>query len=196
MRVAIASLLAFTWAGLWFTPDQQGRRLFEHGTYGEAARVFHDPMWQGVAWYRAGEFKQAVAAFSRRESPEACFNKGNALVMSGQYDAAVEAYSKALEKRPGWKVAMENRGLAKARAKLTEQKGGDLGEQQIGADEIKFDQNKQNPQGQETEVSVDNALSQKEMQALWLRRVQTKPADFLKAKFAYQYQLGKSGGDE
>jgi Ca-activated chloride channel family protein len=34
------------------------------------------------------------------------------------------------------------------------------------------------------------------MQALWLRKVTTKPADFLKAKFAYQYQSGEKGGEE
>jgi Ca-activated chloride channel family protein len=30
------------------------------------------------------------------------------------------------------------------------------------------------------------------MQAMWLRRVQTRPADFLRAKFAYQHAM-KSG---
>jgi Ca-activated chloride channel family protein len=29
-------------------------------------------------------------------------------------------------------------------------------------------------------------LSDDELKALWLRRVETKPADFLRAKFAYQ----------
>jgi Ca-activated chloride channel family protein len=29
-------------------------------------------------------------------------------------------------------------------------------------------------------------LSAQEIQALWLRRISTRPADFLKAKFAYQ----------
>ena len=195
MKSALA-LLAFTWAGLFFTPDQQGRRLFDRGEYAEAAKAFHDPMWQGVAWFRAGDFKQAAAAFSRRETPEAYFNKGDALVMAGQYDAAVTAYDKALEKRPDWKEAVENRNLAQARAKLTENKGGDLGDQGEGADEIVFDQDQENPEGQDTEVTAEQALSQEEMQALWLRKVKTKPADFLKAKFAYQYRLGETGGGQ
>lgn len=115
----LVAILAVSWAGFWFTPDQQGRRLFYRGEYAEAAKAFHDPMWQGIAWFRAADFKQAAAAFSRRETPEAFFNQGNALVMAGQYDAAIAAYSKALEKRPNWKDAEENRELAKARAKLT-----------------------------------------------------------------------------
>jgi len=35
-------------------------------------------------------------------------------------------------------------------------------------------------------VSVEKFASSEEMQALWLRRVQTRSADFLKAKFAWQ----------
>jgi Ca-activated chloride channel family protein len=34
------------------------------------------------------------------------------------------------------------------------------------------------------------------MQALWLRRVQTRPADFLRAKFAYQQAAQAEGGGE
>ena len=98
--------------------------------------------------------------------------------MAGQYDAAIAAYSKALEKRPNWKDAEENRELAKARAKLTEGRGGDLGDQREGADKVVFDQNKKDPQGQETEVAGDKAMSTEAMQSLWLRRVTTKPRIF------------------
>jgi Ca-activated chloride channel homolog len=187
MRIVLA-ILAFSWAGFWFTPDQQGRRLFERGKFAEAAKTFHDPLWQGVAWYRAGDFKQAAAAFSRRETPAAYFNKGDALLMTGNYDAAIEAYTQALDKRPGWKEAEENRDLATARKKLTADKGGDLGDQRVGADKVVFDQNQENPQGQETQVAGDTAMSTEAMQSLWLRKVTTKPADFLRSKFAYQYQ--------
>jgi Ca-activated chloride channel homolog len=189
----LVAILALSWTGFWFTADQQGRRLFDRGKYAEAAEAFHDLMWQGTAWFRAGDFKQAAAAFSRRETPEAFFNQGNALVMAGQYDAAIAAYSKALEKRPNWKDAEENRNLAKARAKLTENQGGDLGDQREGADKIVFDQSQKNPQGQEIEVAGDKTMSTEAMQSLWLRKVTTKPADFLKAKFAYQYEAEEKG---
>ena len=36
-------------------------------------------------------------------------------------------------------------------------------------------------------------LSDEELRALWLRRVQTKPADFLRAKFAFQAQSQEGG---
>lgn len=181
-------LVAFTWAGVWFSPDQQGRRLFEQSKYGEAAEAFADPRWRGVAWYRAGEFKRAAEAFARLSTPEARYNLGGAQVMLGQYDEAAASYELALKDRPEWKEAQENLELAKARAKLVEKKGGDLGDQRIGADKIVFDKDKRDD-GQETEVAGDRASSDAAVQAIWLRQVQTKPADFLKAKFAYQNAL-------
>lgn len=74
---------------------------------------------------------------------------------------------------------------AAAQAKRVEARGGDMGDQLIGADKIVFD-NKAKSLGQDTEIAGAGALSNQEIQALWLRRVQTRPADFLKAKFAYQ----------
>ena len=50
----LVAILALSWTGFWFTADQQGRWLFDRGKYAEAAEAFHDPMWQGTAWFRAG----------------------------------------------------------------------------------------------------------------------------------------------
>lgn len=177
----------------FLTPDQQGQRHFQRGEFAPAAKAFHDPMWQGTAWYRAGEFEKAAQAFARRDTAEAYFNQGNAWLMHGKYDTAITCYDQALEKRPGWKEATENRALASARMKMTEAPGGDLGDQKLGADKIVFDKKAKN-EGQDTEVAGGKALSDQEMQALWLRRVQTRPADFLKAKFSYQQAARAEGG--
>ena len=130
---------------------------FTAGNTPKRRRPFTTPMWQGIAWFRAADFKQAAAAFSRRETPEAFFNQGNALVMA-VLSSRPSSFSPA-KKRPNWKDAEENRELAKARAKLTEGRGGDLGDQREGADKVVFDQNKKDPQGQETEVAGDKAMS-------------------------------------
>lgn len=189
----ITLLAAVTWAGLWFTPDQQGRRYFERGEFAQAAKAFREPMWQGAAWYRAGEYEKAAQAFARRDTAEALFNQGDAWLMRGKYETAITCYDHALEKRPGWKGASENRALAAARQRMVEAPGGDMGDQKEGADGIVFDKNAKN-EGQDTEVAGGKAISDQEMQALWLRRVQTRPADFLRAKFAYQQASRAEGG--
>jgi Ca-activated chloride channel homolog len=177
--------LTIVWASLWLTPDQQGQRYFSRGEFVAAAERFRDPVWIGAAWYRAGEFARAAAAFARRDTPQALFNQGNARVMLGEYAAAIDCYDRALQRRPGWTLAIENRALAEARAKLVERTGGEMGDQKIGADDIVFDANAEDA-AQATELAGTEALSDREIQALWLRRVQTDPADFLRAKFAYQ----------
>jgi Ca-activated chloride channel family protein len=39
-------------------------------------------------------------------------------------------------------------------------------------------------------------LSEEEIRALWMRRVQTSPGDFLRSKFAYQYAQRERGDGE
>lgn len=189
----LVAITGVTWSGLWFTPDQQGQRRMKRGDFLAAAETFRDPLWQGVAWFRGGEFTKAEQAFARVATPEAEFNRGNCLVMLGKYEAAVARYDRALERRPDWEDAQINRDIAAARAKLVERRGGDMGDQKLGADDITFDKGPKSG-GQETQIEGEPVLSEAEMQALWLRRVQTKPADFLKAKFAYQLSAGAAEG--
>ena len=187
MKVTVLSglVVGLTWTGFWFTPDQQGQRLMSREEFENAAHAFRDPMRIGVAWFRAGEFEKAEQAFARLATPEAEFNRGNCLVMRGKYEAAAKQFDRALQLRPDWPEAQTNREIALLRAQRTKQEGGEMGDQLLGADEIVFDKSNKNA-GQDTEVEAGQQLSDASMQALWLRRVQTKPSDFLRAKFSYQ----------
>ena len=179
-----------SFANLWLTPDQQGQRLLARGRYADAARHFQEPLWQGVALYRDGQFQAAAAAFARRDRPEAVFDRGNALLMHGKYAEAIASYDRALQARPDWPEARANRDLAEARRKQLAPPSDDAGGTggQLEADEYVFD-NRPRPSGDSkaVEVVTGEKLSDGQVQALWLRRVQTQPADFLRAKFAYQY---------
>ena len=187
-------IIGLSWMALWWTPDPQGQRYYNRKEYAKAAEAFSDPLWAGTAWYRAGEYKKAAQAFARVSTPEAMFNEGNALLLTGKYQDAIDRYNKVLKSRPDWKEAKENRDLAVARSKLLNDHGGDAGDQRLGADKIVFDPKKP-PGGQDTEVAGDKAASNAVIQSMWLRRVQTKPADFLKAKFAYQLSMESEGAD-
>ena len=188
MKPLLALLVSISWAGLWLTPDQEGMYYLDNGEYTQAAEAFADLHWQGVAWYRAGEFKKAAQAFSRIDSAEGNFNRGNAHLMQGQYEQAIASYDQALQKRPDWQEAIENRDLALARAKAIDLEGGTMTEGMLGADKIVFGGEK-GGEGEAVETDGGDALSDREIQALWLNRVQTRPADFLKAKFAYQKEF-------
>ena len=191
----ILATIGFSWMALWWTPDQLGQRYYNRQEYAKAAEAFSDPLWEGTAWYQAGEYKKAVQAFARVSTPEAKFNEGDAWMLLGNYQNAIDRYNEALKTRPDWKEAKENRDLAIARAKLLNNQGGDAGDQRLGADAIVFDRKKSSEGGQDTEVTGDKTLSSAMIQAMWLRRVQTKPADFLRAKFAYQLSMESEGTD-
>ena len=62
----------------------------------------------------------------------------------------------------------------------------------LEADEIVFSEGKSPPSAGEEQVEGGQEVINAELQAVWLRQVQTKPADFLQAKFAYQYAKEKS----
>ncbi|MEM9280572.1 MAG: tetratricopeptide repeat protein [Verrucomicrobiota bacterium] len=190
IRWTFLPILASTaWMNFWFSPDQQGQRLMMQERPAEAAARFRDPIHQGTAWYRAGEFEKAEQAFARVGTADAEYNRGNCLIFLGQYESAIERFDRALQLRPEWDDAVNNRAIAVARAEATKAEGGDMGDQKIGADEIRFD-NDQKPGGQDTEVNEDQAASNQRVQELWLRRMQTRPSDFLRAKFSYQLAVG------
>jgi Ca-activated chloride channel family protein len=194
--VAVILLVAFgPWRrpDLWLTPDQRADRLFRQGKYHEAAEAYGEPLRQGTAYYRAGDFKAAEEAFARDGSPEGAYDRGNALVLSGKYDGAIKSYDRALSLRPDWKEATENRALAVIRRDRLQFKDGDATGGEEKPDEIVFGKQK-SQSGDEVQVDAGEPLSDDQLRALWLRRVQTRPADFLRAKFSYQLQEQEGGG--
>ena len=134
----------------WITADQQGQHEMNAGRSREAAAKFHDPLRQATAWYRAGEFEQAEQTFALNASAESEFNRGTCLVMQGKYNLAIERFDRALRLRPDFEDAKVNRAIAVARASKRQQKGGDLGDQRVGADEIVYDKDASS-EGQQTD---------------------------------------------
>lgn len=190
LMTQVPSARAFEWADLWFTPDQQGQRLMDRGEYKQAAGKFTTPEKIGAALFLAGEFENAATVLGRSGSAEANYNRGNANIMLGQYEAAIEAYQNALSKRPGWREAEQNLQIAilrkQALAPPDDDYGGTGG--QLEADEIVFDQTGRVNKASNEDV-LDAAEQQKgedAMRAMWLRKVETRPADFLAARFNYQ----------
>lgn len=180
----------------WSTDDQRADRLFKEGSFEEAAQLYTDVSRRGAAFFRAGDFKSSAGTFARLDTAESAFNRGNALIMLGKYDDAITSFDRAIQFRPDWQSAIENRAIAVARRDRMAPPDDDAGETggQLEADEYVFDDRAKNAsQTEDVEVGKGEKMSDEEMRQLWLRRVQTKPGDFLKSKFSYQ--LAKRGNE-
>ena len=138
------------WSRLWLTQDQRGQHLMAQQRYAEAAAAFADPMWIGIAQFRATSFKEASQTFGGMDTAEAAYDQGNALVMLGKYDEAIARYDRALALRPAWSDAEANRALAALRAERVKKTGGEQGDQREKPDEVVYDKDKKRTGGQET----------------------------------------------
>jgi len=182
--------LLFVYSGstnrLFITSDHLASKAYEKKNYREAARTFENISLKGASFYRAGEFEKAKAVYQSFSNKEGKYNLGNALVMLGKYDPAIEAYELALKIDPDFQEAKENLIVAKARKHLKESENdGEQGVGELGADEIVYD----NKGGKGVD---DDRSAQKENTSgnpNWLDRLQTGPKDFLKNKFRYQYEM-------
>ena len=176
----------FRWLDLWLTPDQQGRYYFEKGQYQIAAERYEDPIWKGFALVRNGDDEQALDAFALSDSAEAWYNQGNVLAHLSRYPEAVEAYRQALLRRHPWREAQENLELIQSLIPKAKKKAKD-GEQEIAPnlppDQVQFDEkSKKGKKKQVQQIKMDSA----KMAEIWMRNIQTSPADFLRIRFAIQ----------
>jgi Ca-activated chloride channel homolog len=120
---------AFEWRDLWRTGDQQARQELAAGNAEEAAALFEDPEWRGIAQYRAGNFSESAAAFRERDDADGQYNLGNALARQGRFEPAIAAYDRALAIDPDAEDARYNRGLVKELLERQKAQGGEGGEQ-------------------------------------------------------------------
>ncbi len=176
------------------SPAQQAQRLFDAGRYAAAAARFADPLRRGNAWYRAGDFERAATAYALVPGPEGLFNRGNALLMRGDYAEAIASYDEALGLVPDWSAPATNRAIAEARQARLAAAGRERGEaSELGADEVVFDAEAGDSAAGEAAVNADGP-GDEVLRALWLRRVSARPGDFLSLRFAAQLATADGEG--
>jgi Ca-activated chloride channel homolog len=179
-------------ANLWLTPDQKGRLAFDRGEYAAAAKLFANPMWRGIAAYRAYDFLTAAKEFTRVETVEGRFALGNAQAQNHAYEKAIKAYDQVLKAQPGNFAAKTNRAIVQAALDRQEERRRKQEQEESAPPDEKADETRVDPNqkgGKKIQITPEDVTTTGAAEA-WMREVQTSPASFLKLKFAIQAATG------
>jgi Ca-activated chloride channel family protein len=136
----------------WFkNADQQGFDAYNQEQYERAANTFKDPMWEGAAHYKNGNYDAALDAFSQVDSAQSWYNRGNTLAQQGKLEEASEAYQEALNRKPEFSEAAENKALVdQLKEQQENQENQDSnGSEQQNDDQQQGDQNQQDGENQQ-----------------------------------------------
>jgi len=106
--------MAMGWDDLWQRADQQASEALAEQDYDRASQVAKDPLLRGSAEYRRGNYEQALEAYSRASGATADYNRGNALAKLRRYEEAIAAYDSALKSAPGEEDAQANKAAVEA----------------------------------------------------------------------------------
>lgn len=84
------------------------------GWWQRADQRDHQRLAEGVEAYRKGDFATAQRRFEGIDNEQGWYNLGNALARQGRYDEAIDAYDRALARRPDMADAKANRAAVDA----------------------------------------------------------------------------------
>jgi Ca-activated chloride channel family protein len=140
---------ASLWDDLWLNKNQQAQRALEDGKPADAAALFDDTEWRGVARYQSGDYAGSAEEFAERADTRNLYNLGNAMAQQGEFDSAIDVYEQVLEIEPDNEDARYNLDLVR---NIKEQQ-----DQQTQGDD---QQSTENPGGEGEQSGSDSQQNQ------------------------------------
>lgn len=154
------------WLDMWKTQDQQAMQAYNKNEYEQAANTFDDPLWQGTAHYKNGDYQAALESFSQlpptdKNYIDATYNAANSLAQLGEIDQAIAAYDQVLEQQPEHEDALANKALLERLKNQQQQQQDQSGEQsQDNQDEQQDGENQEQQEGQNSDQQQEGQQSQ------------------------------------
>ncbi|MBK1877306.1 hypothetical protein [Pelagicoccus mobilis] len=180
---------------LFLTQDQRGQLALNKQDYALAAELFTDPQQVGLAHYYNEDFKSAADRFREINDNEALFALANSLAHDSNYLLSQATYEKLLERDPNHAAAIKNHRFVKrivdemlAMGESQQQESGTSEEKMEAPPNMEFNTEQQEfgTRKPPEQLTADQLLSDPEMANLWMKQVQSDPAEFLSAKFQMQ----------
>ncbi len=133
---------AFGLDDIWLTKNQQAQKQLKNGDAKSAAEQFQSQDWKATAQYRAGDYAGAAESFSKIDTANGHYNRGNALAKSGKLEDAIKAYDEALKRDASMEDAKKNRDLAEKLLKQQKEQEDKNKDKNKKDDDKKDDKNK------------------------------------------------------
>ncbi|GGY70166.1 hypothetical protein GCM10011613_13220 [Cellvibrio zantedeschiae] len=159
LSLLLVPLLGFTpsksyalgWDDLWLTKDQQAQRELKNGDAKKAAEQFKSPDWKASAQYRAGDYTAAAESFSKIDTADGHYNRGNALAKAGKLQDAIKAYDEAIKRDPNLADAKKNRELLEQLLKQQDQNKQNKDQNKDNKDDNKNQQDKKDGENKDNQ---------------------------------------------
>lgn len=133
--------------------DQQALDAYKNKDFERAANADSSSL-KGSALYQQGNFDAALEAFSKDKSATGFYNYANALAKSGQLEQAIDAYKQAQTLQPNFSEAADNQALVEQLLEQQQQQQeGDSQDNQQQSDQSEQQNNQQSDQSQQGENS-------------------------------------------
>ena len=124
MRILVALFvigLALTVAASWLLPrvnrepDQfeVALQLIDEGRARDAIYLMDDPVWRGIAEFRAKRYRRALVELIQQESVLTLYNLGTSYALLQDWHAAISAYERTLRLDPSHQDAAHNLEVVK-----------------------------------------------------------------------------------
>ncbi|MDH3634779.1 MAG: VWA domain-containing protein [Gammaproteobacteria bacterium] len=123
-------LYAKEWDSFWQHREKLAYQYYLRGDYQSSLALSSDPRLQGAAYYRDGQYQQALEYFDVGDSAGSLYNLGNTLAHQNRFSEAIIAYQKALDLEPALEPARYNKRLLEL---YLEQQADSGGEQYDGS---------------------------------------------------------------
>jgi Ca-activated chloride channel family protein len=201
---------------LWETKDFQAQQHYDKAEFDQAGQLYTNPIYQGVAWYKAEDYDKAIKAFEQDTTAMGAYNLGLAYYKNGDYAASALAFGKAIEIDPELEAAKRNQAATQnliegasevdpeeaqeAPKKQTAQNIENKDQEDLGGGGQEATEEDMKKERKEETVSTDMRTG-KEMdevppdfesgksensQKVLMRKVDDDPSLFLTRKFKYQ----------
>ena len=132
--------------------DQQALDAYKNKDFERAVNADSSSL-KGSALYQQGNFDAALEAFSKDKSATGFYNYANALAKSGQLEQAIDAYKQAQTLQPNFSEAADNQALVEQLLEQQQQQEGDSQDNQQQSDQSEQQNNQQSDQNQQGENS-------------------------------------------